>query len=155
MIEKHLRELLLAHQQKFLIPASLVASVNVTNTLDHAFLLLTKNQYAKIVVVDNDNHFRGLISLSMITDRLIETDRINVENLYRYRVADVMQTDVTPITDPYDVEENLHLLIDQSFLTVVDQHQHFMGIVTRRELLKAINYTVHRFDHFYDVTEKD
>ena len=41
MIERHLRELLLAHQEKFLIPASLVASVNVTNTLDHAFLLLT------------------------------------------------------------------------------------------------------------------
>ena len=89
MIERHLRELLLAHQEKFLIPASLVASVNVTNTLDHAFLLLTKNHYAKIVVVDNDNHYRGLISLSMITDRLIETAKINVENLHRYRVGDV------------------------------------------------------------------
>ena len=155
MIERHLRELLLAHQEKFLIPASLVASVNVTNTLDHAFLLLTKNHYAKIVVVDNDNHYRGLISLSMITDRLIETAKINVENLHRYRVGDVMQTDVAPITDPYDVEENLHLLIDQSFLTVVDSEGHFTGIVTRRELLKAVNYTVHRFAHFYNVSEKD
>lgn len=155
MIDQHLRTILLAHREKFLIPASIVATVNVTNSLDHAFLILTKNQYAKIVVVDNDNHFRGLISLAMITNRLIETEKINVNNLHKYHVADVMQTDVPTITDPFDVEEDLHLLIDQSFLTVVDHDNHFRGIVTRRELLKAVNYTVHRFDHFYDVHEKE
>lgn len=146
--------MLLAHKEKFLIPASIVATVNVTNSLDHAFLILTKNHYAKIVVVDNENHFRGLISLSMITDRLIETEKINVNNLHKYRVADVMQTDAPTITDPFNVEENLHLLIDQSFLTVVDQEGYFHGIVTRRELLKAVNYTVHCFGRFYDVRKK-
>lgn len=65
-----------------------------------------------------------------------------------------MQTDAPTITDPFDVEENLHLLIDQSFLTVVDDKQHFRGIVTRRELLKAVNYTVHNFDHFYQIQDK-
>lgn len=149
MIDQHLKKLLLAHKQKFMIPASLVATVNETNSLDHAFLLLTKNRYAKIVVVDNENHFRGLISLAMITERLIETTQINFGNLHRFRVADVMEVDAPTITDPYDVEENLHLLIDQSFLTVVDSDNHFRGIVTRRELLKAVNYTVHRFDHYY------
>lgn len=154
MIDQHLQSMLLAHKEKFLIPASIVATVNVTNSLDHAFLILTKNHYAKIVVVDNENHFRGLISLSMITDRLIETEKINVNNLHKYRVADVMQTDAPTITDPFNVEENLHLLIDQSFLTVVDQEGYFHGIVTRRELLKAVNYTVHCFGRFYDVRKK-
>lgn len=155
MIDQHLQAMLLAHREKFLIPASMVVTVNVTNSLDHAFLILTKNQYAKIVVVDNDNHFWGLISLAMIANRLIETEKINVNNLHKYHVADVMQTDAPTITDPFDVEENLHLLIDQSFLTVVDHDNYFRGIVTRRELLKAVNYTVHRFDHFYDVHEKE
>lgn len=154
MIDQHLKKMLLAHKEKFMIPASIVATVNASNSLDHAFLVLTKNQYAKIVVVDNDNHYQGLISLAMIANRLIETKKINVNNLHNYRVADVMQTDAPTITDPFDVEENLHLLIDQSFLTVVDDQNCFQGIVTRRELLKAVNYTVHRFDHFYDVEEK-
>ncbi|MGM9891949.1 cyclic-di-AMP-binding protein CbpB [Limosilactobacillus sp.] len=155
MIDQGLKKMLLAHRQKFMIPASMVATVNVTNSLDHAFLILTQNQYAKIVVVDNDNHYRGLISLAMITNRLIETTKINVAKLDQYRVADVMQVDVLPITDPYNVEENLHLLIDQSFLPVVDSANHFQGIVTRRELLKAVNYTVHRFDHYYEVIPKE
>lgn len=154
MIDQGLKEMLLAHQQKFMIPASIVATVNETNSLNHAFLILTKNRYAKIVVVDNENHYRGLISLAMITDRLIETAKINVAKLDQYQVANVMQVDVLPITDPYDVEENLHLLIDQSFLPVVDRENHFQGIVTRRELLKAVNYAAHRFDHYYDVQSK-
>ena len=36
-----------------MIPASLVATVNQSNSLDHAFLVLTKDRYAKIIVVDN------------------------------------------------------------------------------------------------------
>ncbi|MEE6635564.1 cyclic-di-AMP-binding protein CbpB [Limosilactobacillus pontis] len=154
MIDQHLQQMLLTNKQKFMIPASLVATVNVTNSLDHAFLVLTKDRYAKIVVVDNDNRYRGLISLAMITDLLLDTHRIAINRLQKLVVGDVMQTDAPTITDPFDVEENLHLLIDQSFLTVVDGTQHFQGIVTRRELLKAVNYTVHNFNHFYRVQNK-
>lgn len=154
MIDQHLAQMLLTNKQKFMIPASLVATVNVTNSLDHAFLVLTKDCYAKIVVVDNDNHYRGLISLAMITDHLLDTHRIAINRLQKFVVGDVMQTDAPTITDPYDVEENLHLLINQSFLTVVDRDQHFQGIVTRRELLKAVNYTVHNFAHYYQVQSK-
>nr|WP_220477104.1 cyclic-di-AMP-binding protein CbpB [Limosilactobacillus rudii] len=128
-----------------MIPASLVATVNQSNSLDHAFLVLTKDRYAKIVVVDNKNHYCGQISLAMITDRLLDTQRINVNRLHKLTVADVMQTDAPAITDPVDIEENLHLLIDQSFLPVIDKDNNFCGIVTRREILKAVNFTVHTF----------
>ena len=84
-----------------------------------------------------------------------ESDRHFLERLYlNYRTL-MFRKALSILRDPYDVEENLHLLIDQSFLTVVDSEGHFTGIVTRRELLKAVNYTVHRFDHFYNVSEKD
>ena len=139
MINQQIRQLMMDRREKFMIPASLVATVNEDNSLYHAFLVLTKDHYAKIVVVDNESHYRGLLSLSMITDELLETDRINLDKLQTMKVRDVMQTDAPVITDPYDVEENLHLLIDQSFLTDVSEHGEFTGIVTRRELLKAVN----------------
>lgn len=129
-----------------MIPTSLVATVNQHNNLAHAFLVLTKVRYAKIVVVDNQNHYCGQLSLAMITDRLLETKRINVDRLNELIVADVMQTDAPVITDPEDVEEDLHLLIDQSFLPVVDQDNYFCGIVTRRQILKAVNYMLHSYN---------
>lgn len=145
MIDQRLQTLLLKNKQKFMIPASLVATVNQSNSLDHAFLVLTKDRYAKIIVIDNKNRYCGQVSLAMITDRLLETKRINVERLNELKVRDVMQTDAPVIQDPTDIEENLHLLIDQSFLPVVDDHNYFYGIVTRREVLKAVNYTMHTF----------
>lgn len=145
MIDQRLRTLLLKNKRKFMIPASLVATVNQSNSLNHAFLVLTKDRYAKIIVVDNQNHYCGQISLAMITDRLLETERINVDRLQELTVADVMQTDAPVVKDPADIEEDLHLLIDQSFLPVVDDNDYFCGIVTRREVLKAVNYTVHTF----------
>lgn len=145
MIDQRLRTLLLKNKQKFMIPASLVATVNQSNSLDHAFLVLTKDRYAKIIVIDNKNRYCGQVSLAMITDQLLETKRINVERLNELKVRDVMQTDAPVIQDPTDIEENLHLLIDQSFLPVVDDHNYFCGIVTRREVLKAVNYTMHTF----------
>lgn len=146
MIDQRLKTLLLERKEKLMIPTSLVATVNQHNNLAHAFLVLTKVRYAKIVVVDNQNHYCGQLSLAMITDRLLETKRINVDRLNELIVADVMQTDAPVITDPEDVEEDLHLLIDQSFLPVVDQDNYFCGIVTRRQILKAVNYMLHSYN---------
>ena len=109
MINQQIRQLMMDRREKFMIPASLVATVNEDNSLYHAFLVLTKDHYAKIVVVDNESHYRGLLSLSMITD--------------------------------------------QSFLTVVSEHGEFTGIVTRRELLKAVNYAAHTFDRHFEVLD--
>ncbi len=97
MIDQRLQTLLLKNKQKFMIPASLVATVNQSNSLDHAFLVLTKDRYAKIIVIDNKNHYCGQISLAMITDQLLETKRINVERLNELKVRDVMQTDAPPV----------------------------------------------------------
>lgn len=146
MIDQRLKTLLLERKEKLMIPTSLVATVNQHNNLAHAFLVLTKVRYAKIVVVDNQNHYCGQLSLAMITDRLLETKQINVDRLNELIVADVMQTDAPVITDPEDVEEDLHLLIDQSFLPVVDQDNYFCGIVTRRQILKAVNYMLHSYN---------
>ena len=97
MINQQIRQLMMDRREKFMIPASLVATVNEDNSLYHAFLVLTKDHYAKIVVVDNESHYRGLLSLSMITDELLETDRINLDKLQTMKVRDVMQTDAPVI----------------------------------------------------------
>ena len=59
MISKAVEQMLNQRKDKFLIPAEIVANVQETNTLDHAFLVLTKVKYAKIPVLDNEQHFKG------------------------------------------------------------------------------------------------
>lgn len=141
-------------EYKFVIPAEIVANVQEDNNLEHALLVLTKVKYAKIPVLDNKQHFKGLISLAMITETMLGLTGIDPSDLAKIKVKDVMQTDVKTIQQPYNMEEILHLLVDQTFLAVTDEENIFRGILTRREIMKAVNYLAHDLEKEFNVTKK-
>lgn len=155
MLSATVRRLLTARENKFMIPADVVANVQESNNLEHALLVLTKIGYAKIPVLDSDGRFKGLLSLPMITNQMLGLDGIDTSVLGTMTVHDVMERDVATIKAPYDVEEVLRLLIDRNFLVVVDEKNHFMGIVTRREVMKSVNYMVHTLGEQYSLTPKE
>lgn len=139
----------------FLIPASRIAFVGASNPLYHAFLILTKVKYAKIPVLDNERRVVGLLSLAMITDKMLKTDEISLAPLNQLKVKDVMQTDFAKINFvETTLEKQLHLLIDNAFLPVVDDRGIFQGLLTRREWIKAFNYVVHTYDQHYEVHDR-
>lgn len=139
----------------FLIPASRIAFVQDDNPLYHAFLILTKVKYSKIPVLDPDRHVVGLLSLAMITDKMLGTNEISTDVLNNLKVKDVMQTDFDTINFVQTtLESQLHLLIDNAFLPVVDDRGVFQGILTRREWIKAFNYVTHNFESHYQLTPK-
>ncbi|MFD1431311.1 MULTISPECIES: cyclic-di-AMP-binding protein CbpB [Lacticaseibacillus] len=154
MINQAIDQMMIANRKHFMIPGEVVASVAEDNKLRHAFLVLTKVRYAKIPVLDNADHFKGLLSLSMITETMLGMDDVSLTSLDTMCVKDVMQTDVHTVEDPYDLENVLHLLVDDAFLPVVQADGTFTGIVTRREVMKGVNYIGHNLDDFYDVTPK-
>lgn len=139
----------------YLIPADVVANVQTDNNLYHAFLVLTKVKYSKIPVLDHGGHFEGLVSLPLITEQMLGFDQLNTEILLQKRVCDVMETQVKTVHDVDDVEETLHLMIDNPFVPVVDEQQIFQGIVTRREFMKSFNFLTHEIGKQYDMIEKD
>ncbi|MCT7796501.1 MAG: CBS domain-containing protein, partial [Lactobacillus iners] len=68
------------------------------------------------------------------------------------KVKDVMQTTFSKINfTQTTLETQLHLLIDNSFLPVVNDTGIFQGILTRREWIKAFNFVVHNFEDYYNV----
>ncbi|MGQ5708524.1 cyclic-di-AMP-binding protein CbpB [Lactobacillus sp. PSON] len=139
----------------FLIPASRIAFVQENNPLYHAFLILTKVKYSKIPVLDDKHRVVGLIALAMITDKMLETDEISIDPLNDLKVKDVMQHDFPKINFvETTLEKQLHLLIDNPFLPVVDSKNVFQGLITRREWIKAFNYVVHTYDEHYNPISK-
>ena len=138
-----------------IIPASRIAFVGDENPLYHAFLILTKMKYSKIPVLDKNQKVVGLISLSMITDKMLTPDNIVIEPLSDLKVKDVMQTDFETINFAHtNLETQLHLLVDNPFVPVVNDNNIFQGLLTRREWIKAFNYVTHSIDDKYDITKK-
>ena len=155
MIANAAETLIENQREHFLISADKVANVFESNPLNHAFLEIKKVRYSKIPVLDNEQHFKGLISLAMITDSMLGLNGIDPTGLSEQTVADVMQRDVPTVTNTESVEELLHLLVDQPFLVVTDQQNVFQGIITRREIMKAVNYMVHELDHQYQIEKRE
>ena len=145
MLNPVIANMLIENRHHFMISADMVATVPENNPLSHAFLVLTKVRYAKIPVLDHDSKFKGLISLPMITETMLGLDHMSFNSLDTMTVKDVMQTEVATIDDPYDLENVLHLLVDNPFIPVV-QDGYFTGIVTRREVMKGINNIGHNID---------
>ncbi|MEN3115397.1 cyclic-di-AMP-binding protein CbpB [Lacticaseibacillus paracasei] len=145
MLNPVIANMLIENRHHFMISADMVATVSEDNPLSHAFLVLTKVWYAKIPVLDHDSKFKGLISLPMITETMLGLDHMSFNSLDTMTVKDVMQTEVATIDDPYDLENVLHLLVDNPFIPVV-QDGYFTGIVTRREVMKGINNIGHNID---------
>ena len=52
------------------------------------------------------------------------------------------------------MEAQLHLLINNPFIPVVNDSGVFQGLLTRREWIKAFNYISHELDQKYNITEK-
>ncbi|MDT2595720.1 CBS domain-containing protein [Enterococcus dongliensis] len=146
MISPAIEQLMKEHEETMMIPAENVANVIKEHPLEHALLLLSQAGYSTIPVLDKEDHFVGLLSLNDIVKRMLGIDGIDTSNLEKLTVADVMKTDVSVMRLDAELEDILHLLVDAAFLPVLDQEGVFCGIVTRREILKAVNYTFHTFE---------
>lgn len=154
MIGNAVKTILLDNEENFLIPDDKVAHVMDINPLNHALLVLTKVKYTRIPVLNKEGEIVGLVGLSEIVNAMFDLTEIDPDNLTDLLVKDVMETEIKTITKPYDIEYILHLLVDNSFIPLVDEENRFAGIVTRKEILKSVNQLAHTLENHYTLTEK-
>lgn len=152
MIDAAVTQLLLDDPKSYVIPAAVVANVTATNTLEHAFMVLSKVGYSRIPVLDADDHLQGMISLAAITDKLLHVPGAAVDQLSRYTVADAMLPVEHWVDDPKKLETILNYMVDEPFIPLLNQQHVFQGIITRREILKRVNYLAHNLGTKYEVT---
>lgn len=144
MISLPSRDFLDTQIEEFIISSEKVAHVQMGNSAEHALLVLTKTGYSAIPVLDSKYRFRGLINAQRITDAILGMDHIEYERLGEIRVEDIMLTEF-PLIDVHErFQKALDLVIDQNFLCVVDEDNMFMGILTRRVVLKQLKKQIYQ-----------
>jgi len=153
VIGKKTRELMEIPETDFIIPADNVATVLYNHPLEHALLVLSKVGYNQIPVLDSEDRLVGLISLANIVNHMMGLTGFDEKLIENLTVADVMEVNV-PCVDDNDLEDILHLLVNRSFLPRVDEQGVFCGIITRKEILKAVNHLVHRLEKEYVLLAK-
>ena len=146
MISTNSRELLDTPISDFIISSEKVAHVQIGNSAEHALLVLTKTGYSSVPVLDTKYRLHGLLSMKMITESILGLEQIEYEKLSNIKVDDVMDSNVTylKITDTF--QRALDLVINHAFLCVVDEEGTFVGILTRRVILKQLIKYIYQVD---------
>lgn len=155
MIGKHVQTLLTETEDTFLIPADNVATLLYNHPLEHAMLILTNVGYSKIPVLDSEDHLVGLISLADIMQGISGLTGFDMKLLETLTVADVMEVKVPKMTAKDDLETLLRRLVNEPFLPYVDKDNVFLGIFTRKAILKSVNHMVHELESRYWLVEKE
>ena len=122
-----------------LVPKCNVAYLYEDNTVRQGIEKMKFHGYSSIPVITNDGKYAGSISegdfLWYITENGKDlTNKIDTENK---KIKDVLKYDRTPpVLVTSSMETLLLRAMDQNYIPVVDDRGTFMGIVTRRTIIK-------------------
>ncbi|MDR3157133.1 MAG: CBS domain-containing protein [Lactobacillales bacterium] len=146
MLAKSLEKIMLEKKEMLIISAKSVANLQTNNPLNHALLVLSQVHFSKIPVLGVDDRFVGTVGLAEVVDKMIEMQAKGIQNLQDFTVMDVVDIDQPTIGENWTLDEAMRLLKDYNFVPVVDEERSFVGILTRKGLLSAINHTFHEFE---------
>ena len=154
MISKRMEKMLIEDIDSLVKPANEVAVVGTSNTLDHALLLMTTNKYSVVPVIDEKSKIKGLISMPIIIEAIMDIEDVRFDKLGDIKVEEIMDTDFPVVTMDFELEDILRMLVHTAFISVVDDEGVLIGIITRQEILTGTNRIVHNFERVYDVRDR-
>ena len=143
MSSKHLLDLPISD---FIISSEKVAHVQSGNSAEHALLVLTKTGYSSVPVLDTKYRLIGLLSTKMITESILGLERIEYEKLEHIKVDEVMESNVSYMKNTDTFRKALDLVINHAFICVIDEDDTFVGILTRRVILKQLKKYIYLQD---------
>lgn len=153
MIAKEFESFILQHLDSYLIPADDLAIFIDTHNSDHVMLILVSNGFSRVPVISKDKIFKGTISISDILNYQAKHQLTDWE-LNQTNIGEMVNTKIESISFKSSLTLIMHKLVEYPFLPVVDDENHFIGIITRKSILKAVNSLLHDFTNDYTIEKK-
>lgn len=125
--------------EDLMIPSEEVAHVQGANPMEHALLVLVKSGYSAVPVLDAEYKLNGIISKTIIIENILGIEQFELDKLSSMCVKEGMDTEIPYLKRGDSFVDGLRAVIDHPFVCVVDEDNHFDGILTRRTILKYTN----------------
>lgn len=130
----------------FMIPKSEVKFLYSDFTVRQSLEKMKNGGYTSIPVLDREGHYVGVVSEGDLLWFIVQGENqeprtVNIESLENFKLADVIYNKRNdPVTIDSTIEELIMRAMEVNFVPIVDDRNFFIGIVTRRSIIK----------HFYE-----
>lgn len=125
----------------FLMPKVEVTYLRDNMTVRQGLEKLKRSGFAAIPVIDSEDRYVGVVSegdfLWNILDRNERLENITHKSLEKMSIRDILQGGrVRAVCIDTDMEELMEQAQHQNFVPVIDDRSVFIGIVTRRDIMR-------------------
>ncbi len=122
---------------KLLKPKCNVAYIKESNTIRQGIEKMKFHGYTAIPVINDMGSYVGTVSEGDFLWDMLDNDLHTIEEEEERTVKDILKINkYKSIKINTPVDELLILVMDQNFVVVTDDRGVFMGIITRRDIIK-------------------
>ena len=126
----------------FLLPKSRVAYLYDDYTFRQGLEKMRHHGYTAIPVITRDGRYAGTVSegdfLWQLLNEVPEERKVcSMKDLEQLKIRDILQKDTyPPVRITVTMDELLESAMNQNFIPVVDDAGSFIGIVTRKDIIR-------------------
>ncbi|MFD2670856.1 CBS domain-containing protein [Marinicrinis sediminis] len=121
----------------FLLPKNECVCLTPDSTIRQALEKMEFHRYSAVPLLDAEGKYVGTITEGDLLWALKKTPELNFQTIEHIRLKDVPQKmQNQPVEINAQIEDLLTLAIAQNFIPVVDDQQHFIGMIRRREIIE-------------------
>lgn len=120
-----------------LVPKQTLTYLSDTDSLDLAVELLMGSSYTAVPVIDDEGKYIGTVSEGDFLRVVMERGREELKNI---KVSDIVSRDMGGVVlNTVEREEIMEKILERNFLSIVDDRQCFIGIITRRSVIMYLS----------------
>lgn len=121
----------------FLLPKHEVKYLNPESTIRQALEKMKFHRFTAVPLVDDEGMYRGTLKEGDLLWMLYENFDRDRDALFKTKLKDVPQrVKNIPVSIHAEMEDLITLSTDQNFIPIIDDQEHFIGIVRRRDIIK-------------------
>ena len=121
----------------FLTPKNQVANIYDDSNLRQLMEKLEYHKYTAIPVINHDGQYVGTVAEGDILRVVKDKFNMNFQAAQSVVVKDIpRRTEVLPVNANASMDDIMDMAIAQNFVPVTDDNDVFIGIVTRKDILK-------------------
>ena len=121
----------------FLTPKAMCAHLMADDTLRQALARMEAARYAALPILNKRGEYCGTLTEGDVLWALKDRCELDIHKAEHIRIMDIAhRKDNTPVTVDAPMEALLERASKQNFIPVVDDKNTFIGIVTRRAIIK-------------------
>ncbi|MFS1512886.1 CBS domain-containing protein [Chengkuizengella sp. SCS-71B] len=124
----------------FLTPKSEVIYLNESWSMRQVLEKMRHYRYATVPIIDDQGKYIGTISEGDLLWQMHEMIGESIDNYSKIKLNDI------PLYNSYksihvrgEIEDLIDLTIRQNFVPIIDDLEHFIGIVTRKDIIHHLN----------------